>query len=132
MVLDGPAECGKTFAVLRLAHSLDEKVFVMDTQYGSASLYDGEKIDGKSWNFKHLTLTQYDMELYQQAISEADKQAADVIVIDSLSSAWDDCGGILEQVDGRRVSGTWMGNRQGRFRRGRKECCFISRLFEVS
>lgn len=58
MVLDGPAGCGKTFTALRLAHSLGEKVFVIDTQYGSASLYAGEKIDGKSWNFQHLTLTQ--------------------------------------------------------------------------
>lgn len=99
MALDGPAGSGKTFTALRLGHSLGDEVFVIDTQYGAAALYAGENIDGKVWNFKHLTLSQHDVDHYQNAISAAEKQGADVIVIDSLSNAWDDCGGILDQVE---------------------------------
>ncbi|MDO4583940.1 MAG: AAA family ATPase [Planctomycetia bacterium] len=116
MALDGPAGSGKTFTALRLGHSLGDEVFVIDTQYGAAALYAGENIDGKVWNFKHLTLSQHDVDHYQNAISAAEKQGADVIVIDSLSNAWDDCGGILDQVErkseknfGRAAEGNVLG-----------------------
>ena len=99
LAIDGAAGSGKTYTALRLAHCLGSKVFVVDTQYGSAALYAGEQEDGNRWEFQHAVLGQYTVEWYEDAIHAAERAGADVIVIDSLSSAWDDAGGILDQVD---------------------------------
>ena len=115
MVIDGAAGSGKTYTALRLAHLLGKNVFVIDTQYGSAGLYAGEVVDGKPWNFQHTVLSSYTVEWYIDAIQTAERLGADVIVIDSLSSAWDDAGGILEMVERESNQKTADGRPRGTF-----------------
>lgn len=99
LALTGPAGCGKTFSALRLAYGLGERVFVIDSEHGSAALYADEEVDGRRWTFQHADLPCFTVEQYLDALHEAEKLGAEVVVIDSLSHAWDSCGGILEKVD---------------------------------
>ena len=115
LAIDGAAGSGKTYTALRIAHGLGQHVFVIDTQYGSAGLYAGEVEDGVTWNFQHAVLNQYTVEWYEDAIHTAERLGADVIVIDSLSSAWDDTGGILEQVDREAEKRSSDGRPKGSF-----------------
>lgn len=115
LVIDGAAGSGKTYTVLRLAHDLGEWVFVIDTQYGSAGLDAGETEDGVTWDFQHAILPLYTVEWCEDAIHTAEKLDADVIVIDSLSSDWDNNGGILEQVDREAEKKTPNGTKTGTF-----------------
>lgn len=115
MVIYGAAGSGKTYTALRLAHLLGSKVFLIDTQYGSAGLYAGEIVDGKPWDFQHTVLNTYTVEWYIEAIHAAERLGANVIVIDSLSNAWDDAGGILEMVERESNQRTADGRMKGTF-----------------
>ena len=93
--LIGPAGSGKTMTALRVAHGLGGRVAVIDTERGSASLYSGER----GLDFDVLELDSYEAEKFIQAISQAEAEGYDVLIIDSLSHAWAGKGGILEFVD---------------------------------
>jgi nucleoside-triphosphatase THEP1 len=95
----GPSGSGKTYTALRLAHLLGEKVAVIDTERGSASLYQGERPDERAFDFDVLELHSFEPVKYTDAIRDAVKAGYDVLVIDSLSHAWNGVGGMLEQVD---------------------------------
>lgn len=131
LVIDGAAGSGKTYTALRLAHDLGKRVFVIDTQYGSAGLYAGETEDGRTWDFQHAVLPLYTVEWYEDAIHTAEKLGADVIVIDSLSSAWDDNGGILEQVDREAEKKTPNGTKTGTFSAWSKGAVLYKKLVRV-
>ena len=101
MTLDGPAGSGKTYTALRFAHALSNggRIAFIDTERGSASKYAGEAPDGKPWNFDVMELTTFSPEVYTQAINEAGRAGYTVLVIDSLSHAWEGVGGALEIKD---------------------------------
>ena len=52
LVIDGAAGSGKAYTALRLAHDLGRRVFVIDTQYGSAP-----GTTGSGWGYRPLPKT---------------------------------------------------------------------------
>ena len=90
----GPSGSGKTYGALLIASGLVndiEKVCVIDTENGSANLYD------------HLgTYTVVDFsppfhpDRYSNIIAMAVEQGFEVIIIDSTSHEWDGQGGCLD------------------------------------
>lgn len=95
VAIDGPTGSGKTWTALMLATVLADggKIAVIDTEHGSASLYSDE------YNFDVLNLSNYDPRHYVAAIKAAEQAGYAVIVIDSLSHAWEGEGGTLDQAD---------------------------------
>jgi hypothetical protein len=96
LAIAGPAGSGKTYTSLLIAGALADggKIAVVDTEHGSAS--------------KYADLFQFDvMEMdppfhpdrFAKAIREAQEAGYKVIVLDSLSHAWNGTGGLLEVVD---------------------------------
>lgn len=104
IALEGYAGSGKTFTALRFAMALagpGGRVAVIDTEHGSASLYAGDdNPDGGKFDFDLAELKSFEPERYVEAIKDAERAGYDVIVIDSMSHAWDGQGGILDQVGG--------------------------------
>jgi uncharacterized protein YjhX (UPF0386 family) len=98
MTIDGPAGGGKTYTALRFAHVLAQggKIAFIDTERGSASKYVGETPDGIPWDFDVLELQQFSPERYTEAIVSAGRMGYSVLVIDSLSHAWEGSGGALD------------------------------------
>lgn len=99
LALDGPAGSGKTFTSLRLAFALGPRVAVIDTEHERSALYHRETIDGSPWEFELCTLPSHDPDEYVAALDDAAAGGFDVVIIDSLSHAWDGVGGALDQVD---------------------------------
>lgn len=95
IALDGPSGSGKTYSALIAATVLaqGEPIAVIDTERGSASLY------ADKFAFDVLELKTFDPRLYIEAIEAAEKAGYSVIVIDSLSHAWEGEGGALDLVD---------------------------------
>lgn len=101
MTIDGPAGSGKSYTALRFAHALAQggKIAAIDTERGSLSKYAGEAPDGVLWAFDVLELTQFSPEKYTEAIQAAGRMGYTVLIIDSLSHAWEGVGGALEIKD---------------------------------
>lgn len=97
MAIDGPAGSGKTYTALRIATRLANggKVAVIDTERGSASKYAG----GKPFHFDTDEPSSFSPRDYVTSIKEAVAEGYAVLVIDSLSHAWNGAGGALEIVD---------------------------------
>ena len=95
MAIDGPTGSGKTFTGLTAATAFAPtgKIAVIDTERGSASLYSD------IFKFDVLELDYYDPLTYVEAIKSAEGYGYEVILIDSLSHAWEGEGGALDQVD---------------------------------
>ncbi len=102
MALDGPSGSGKTFTALRFAFGLageSGKVAVLDTEHKAAAKYEGLSPDGIPWKFDTCELESFAPSTYSAVIKEAGRQGYDVLVIDSLSHAWEGVGGALDLVD---------------------------------
>lgn len=95
VAIDGPAGSGKTYTSLLAATVLANggKIAVIDTERGSASLYADE------FSFDVLELENFNPKNYISAIDAAEQAGYSVIVIDSLSHAWEGEGGILDMHD---------------------------------
>lgn len=90
----GPAGSGKTYSALVFASTLGKNIFVIDTEDRSALYYADE------FTFKHLPLgPPYSPARYIAAMQAAIDQGADVILLDSLTHAWADEGGVLDMKD---------------------------------
>lgn len=104
MTIDGPAGSGKTFTALRFAHALTAhyggKIALVDTERGSASKYVGESPDGTPFAFDVLELLTFGPDKYTEAVVAAGRAGYSVLVIDSLSHAWEGKEGALEKVGG--------------------------------
>ena len=112
MALDGPTGSGKTYTALRLAYALasdPSKVGVLDTENRSASKYIGEDPDGFRWRFRVVELDDYHPQNYIDIIDAAEASGLEVLIIDSLSHAWDGKNGVLELHD-RQTRATRSGN----------------------
>lgn len=107
IAFDGVSGSGKTYTSLRLAFALananggNGRVAVVDTERGSASLYAGLAPDGIPFDFDVLELQDFAPTKFERAIQEAGKEGYAVIVVDSLSHAWEGKGGALDQVDAK-------------------------------
>lgn len=109
MALDGPSGSGKSLTALRFAFALagpTGRVAAIDTEHRSLSKYQGDEFDGCRFDFDVAELTYFSPDNYTRTIQAA--AGYDVLIIDSLSHAWDGLGGALEQVDnkgGNRFTG---------------------------
>ena len=97
LALAGPPGSGKTFSALTLAHALadGQGVALIDTEHGSASKYADLFPP-----FDCVNLETFHPDLYVEAIKAAERAGYAVLIIDSLSHAWNGKGGLLELVDG--------------------------------
>lgn len=95
VALMGPPGSGKTYTALTIGKALGNRIAVIDTERGSASKYSGDVAD---FDVAELDGT-YSPKAYVAAIRAAADAGYDVLVIDSLSHAWEGSGGILSQVD---------------------------------
>lgn len=113
MTIDGPSGSGKTYTALRFAHALAAggRIAVIDTEHGSAAKYVGEAPDGMPWDFDTVALATFSPERYTEMINLAGKSGYAVLVIDSLSHAWEGVGGALEIKD-RQGGNQWTAWRQ--------------------
>ena len=82
--ITGPAGSGKTYGALLVAFGLGGKIAMIDTENGSGD-YDVGSIGAP-----------YTVQKYLQAIHEAESSGYDVVIIDSLSHAWNGEGGLLD------------------------------------
>jgi hypothetical protein len=100
VAIDGPSGSGKTFTALRLATALADggKIAVINTESGAIQKYLGLSPDGTPWEFDVCELSNFAPSAYTEAIIEAGKAGYAVLLIDSLSHAWEGEGGALEQV----------------------------------
>lgn len=87
LALQGCAGSGKTYSALLLAYGLTNawnKIAVIDSENGSADLY------AHLGNYNVLNLNEnFSPENYITAIEICEKAGMDVIIIDSISHAWD-------------------------------------------
>lgn len=95
--ISAPSGAGKTFSALRMAYGLVgdwEKIAVIDTENGSASLYD------HLGPFNVIDLQPpFTPERYNQAIDACLAAGMECIIIDSSSHEWSGPGGCLEAND---------------------------------
>ena len=94
--LAGPSGAGKTMSALKLAHGIapNGKIVLIDTERSSGDLYS------HLFPYDIIDLQPpYAPKNYVEAIELAQNAGYDVIIIDSLSHAWSDEGGLLDQAD---------------------------------
>lgn len=101
--LAGPSGAGKTMSAIKLARGIagpEGKILMIDTERGSGELY--------------AHITPYDIikleppyapKNYVEAIEAGENGGYDVIIVDSLSHAWSDEGGLLDQADKLSATG---------------------------
>lgn len=104
--LSGPSGSGKTYSALLMASGMTswDKICVIDTENGSADLYDnlGE--------YNVITLeAPFTPERYIEAIDTAEASGMEVIIIDSVTHEWDGKGGCLESNE-RIAQAKFRGN----------------------
>lgn len=106
MALTGPPGGGKTRSALGIATYLSEyldlgEVYLIDSENRSSAKYAYDPRTGKGFKFKslHLPTNDYSPQCYMRAIEVAEKRGARILIIDSLSHAWNGVKGILEQVN---------------------------------
>lgn len=93
LALSGPSGSGKTYSALAIGSKLGDRIALIDTEHGSASLY------ADRFEFDTLGLETYHPQKYIDAINAAAAAGYDVLIIDSLTHAWSGKEGALEQVD---------------------------------
>ncbi len=101
IALTGPSGAGKTYTALTLACALGQKVAVIDTERGRASLYVGIN----DWSFDVLNPHAFSPNSLTEALGAASGAGYDVVVIDSLSHYWSGVDGMQEQADKKAKSG---------------------------
>lgn len=93
LAISGTSGTGKTYSALAIAKYLGNSIAVIDTEHGSASKY------ADLFKFDACNLTNFHPEKYIEAIQYASREGYEVLIIDSLSHAWNGKGGALELVD---------------------------------
>lgn len=106
LAISGPSGSGKTYSALLIAKGIVplSKVAVIDTESGSADLY------ANLGNYSTLTMSPpYEPHKYIEAIKAAEKEGFELVIIDSLSHAWNGEGGLLDQ-QGKATTSKYKGN----------------------
>lgn len=105
LAIAGPSGSGKTYTALAVATHLSngQPVAVVDTEHGSASKY------ADIFEFDVLNLEPpFDPRRFVEAIHAAEQAGYGVIILDSVSHAWNGTGGVLEIVE--QASKRFKGN----------------------
>jgi AAA domain len=104
--LCGPAGSGKTYSALLMGTMLVEllgfdNVWLIDSENRSSLKYAYSEKTGRGFHFKVVFLPpdNYSPTMYMDALEHCESQGARLIIIDSLSHAWNGTNGVLEQVD---------------------------------
>lgn len=106
--LSGPSGSGKTYTALAIATGIGGKIAVIDSEHGSASKY------ADRFDFDVVNLEEKTVDEYIAYINEAGKSGYNVLVIDSLSHAWQELVGDVEKIAKARYHGnTWAAWSEG-------------------
>ncbi len=102
----GPAGCGKTKTGLILGTRFVERLglgplYVIDAENRSALRYAYSPRSRQGYRFKHVPMPEDDHSptAYTAALDHCESQGAGVILIDTLSHAWEGINGVTEQAD---------------------------------
>ena len=102
----GTPGSGKSYTAYMLGAQMVARMslgpmFVIDSENKSALRYAYSPRTKEGFHFKHVKMPPDDCspQRYMAAIDFCERQGAGVIVIDSLSHAWNGINGVLEQVD---------------------------------
>jgi hypothetical protein len=102
----GPTGSGKSKTGLILGTHMVERLssgplFVIDSENRSALRYAHSPRSRQGYRFKHVPMPEddYSPSAYMAALDFCESKGAGVILIDSLSHAWNGINGVLEQVD---------------------------------
>ena len=95
----GPSGSGKTLLGLFTGQKLGSKIAVIDTENGSASKY------ADRFDFDVLNLDDFDPRTYIAALQAAVQAGYEVIIIDSLTPAWDRTKQLVDEEAIRSKSG---------------------------
>lgn len=112
MAFGGLPGSGKTYTAISVASGLTTevggkvKILVICTEHGSAAKYGGDQKG--DFDFDILELSDFHPANYIEAIKLGESEGYDVIIIDSLSHAWEGKGGVLEQAN--NASAKYRGN----------------------
>jgi hypothetical protein len=79
----GPSGAGKTYTALAIATGMGKRIALIDSERSSASLY-ADRFDFDQVDLKDMTI-----EEYVHYINEAAESNYEVLIIDSLSHAWE-------------------------------------------
>lgn len=93
MAISGPSGSGKTYTALRVALGLGKKIAVVDSEFGSASKY----ADVFEFDCNDISGNKHPNE-YVKAIKEAEAEGYDVLVIDSITHAWEETKNVVDKV----------------------------------
>lgn len=89
----GPTGAGKTYYSLVCASQFGRKIALIDSEHHSSEKY------ARKFSFDVANLETFAPVNYIRAMQEAAAAGYDVLIIDSLSHAWNGAGGCLEMVD---------------------------------
>lgn len=107
LALDGPPGGGKTYTSLVTATELATRencrIALIDSERSSARKY------ASMFDFDHLTLPDNDPRTYIEAIKAAQEQGYGVLIIDSLSHAWEGTLDMKDAVQKRSKSNDGFG-----------------------
>jgi len=87
-----PSGAGKTYSALLLAFGIGGKVGVIDTEHGSADLYE----DLGEYDIINIEAP-YTIQKYRDALTAFENAGYSVVIMDSLSHAWAGDGGLLDK-----------------------------------
>lgn len=106
--LFGPSGAGKTFTAASIATGLGGRIAVIDTERGSASKY------ADRFEFDVLDLDRKTIADYIAAIDAAATAGYDVLIIDSLSHAWQELLADIDNIARAKYRGnTWSAWSEG-------------------
>ena len=108
LAIIGPAGSGKTYTALRIAAGIGGRTAVIDTERGSASLY------ADKFHFDVCELPDRSPGGYCVAIEAAAKKDYPILIIDSLSHAWQELCEQVEKMAHAKFGGnTWAAWSEG-------------------
>lgn len=94
LAIAGPSGSGKTYTSLAIASALGGDIAYVDTEHGSASKY----ADQFSFDVMEME-PPFHPDRFAKAIKEASEAGYKVIVLDSMTHAWNGTGGMLDIVE---------------------------------
>jgi hypothetical protein len=92
MIVSGASGAGKTYTALVVASGLGDKIALADSEFKSASKY------ADVFDFDVMDLLDTSPQTYINAIAEAEKAGYDVIVLDSLTHAWESVKSTVDRI----------------------------------
>lgn len=104
----GPSGSGKTYTSLRIATGLGGPIGVIDTERGSASKY-ADRFDFLTVDLEDRTIAGY-----CEALKAAAEARLSVVIIDSMSHAWEELLADVEKIAKAKYKGnTWSAWNEG-------------------